>query len=336
MAVRPVFVPMQRAPFFRPVEINFSWNGGFALVQSRKNIKAMHDGFNRFYPGVPVLEISSKSWQEHGKELSAFNMEKRVGDKYIKVECIYQAGKIFRDGGPYLDLLESKPKDAKRDERLKNSGPLTGFVFDGRRFPLHPENMFYNYIWINALMENQNLANVVLQYGAFTDIVFSSNSINCQAAAAAVYVALHKLGLLEQVKTAETFYKLLTDKDYVNELVDVESDKITEAFNLKLSAYRPVPDPYAEKLKASNKTTSDIQVDKLKATEKVGPGTSLEKEKEKPSQPKIAMGDVVEHKKFGKGNVIEVTESAVKIEFPDVGVKLLDKAWVTDNCVVVK
>ena len=88
--------------------------------------------------------------------------------------------------------------------------------------------MFNNCIWINGLLENPALANIVLQYGAFTDIIFSSKSVNCQAAAAAAFVSLNRLGLLDHVKTAESFYRLMTDKEYVNDIVAMKTKKVAE------------------------------------------------------------------------------------------------------------
>ena len=223
MAVRPVFVVNHLAPFFRTVDVEFVYNRGLSASQKRKNICAIHEGFNRMYPN-PVLEISSKSMQEGGKELSAFNLPKYVASlqRRVPVECAYHAGKVFQNGGPYTDLLSASPRDAKHDPRLKNSGALVGFAFEGQQFPLKPLYLFYNYLYISALMENPKLAEVVLQYRAFTDIEFApKSSVNCQAAAAATFVSLHKLDLLEQVKNVESFYKLLTDAEYVKGSTEV-------------------------------------------------------------------------------------------------------------------
>lgn len=92
------------------------------------------------------------------------------------------------------------PREAKREERLKNSGPLTGFTFEGRTFPLKPSHIFYDYIYMGALLENEELSKVLLEYDAFTDIEFNPNkSINCQARAAAVFVSLTRMGMREKI-----------------------------------------------------------------------------------------------------------------------------------------
>lgn len=211
MATRPVFSARENAPFFSISNVEFAWNGGFAKVQKQKNIRAIHEAFGRRNPSAKVLEISSKSLQEGGEQLSAFFLQKYVPSlgKSVPVECIFQAGKVFEHGGPYLDLLEKTPREAKRDERLKTSGKLVRFEFEGKSYPLIPKTIFYDYIYINALFENPELAEIAMEYGAFTDIEFNpQKSINCQAKAAAVFVSLSRMGLIDQVKNFEDFVKL--------------------------------------------------------------------------------------------------------------------------------
>ena len=65
------------------------------------------------------------------------------------------------------------------------------------------------YIYMNPLLENEELAQEVLSYDAFTDVEFNPNrSINCQAKAAAVYVSLCKAGLKDKIKDFQSFKKL--------------------------------------------------------------------------------------------------------------------------------
>lgn len=162
-------------------------------------------------PGNKVLEISSKSMQEHGEDLSAFFLKKYVPSlgKKVPVECVFQSAKTFRLGGPYADLLEAAPREAKRDERLKNSGRLTCFTFEGKAFPLEPKTAFYDYIYLNALLENEELAETVLQYDAFTDVEFNpEKSLNCQAKSAAAFVSLSRMGLLDMIRDFDAFLGL--------------------------------------------------------------------------------------------------------------------------------
>ena len=171
----------------------------------------MHEGFRRRYPDADLLEISSKSPLETGIRLSAFNLKKYVPElgKSIPVENVYQAGKVFANGGQYTDLMLVSPKEAKRDERLKNSGKLVSFRFNGQDFPIFPESLFYDYIYLNALLENQALSDELIKFGGFTDIEFNpQKSISTQAKSAAVYVSLSNIGLLDKIKDCDDFRSL--------------------------------------------------------------------------------------------------------------------------------
>lgn len=211
MAVRPVYMYCAEPPYFKTYQAEFSWNGGFAPSQKQKNITAIHSAFHRCFPDLKVLEISSKSMQFGGTELSAFSLLKYVPplEKSVPVENVFQSGKIFENGGPFTDLLTALPGKAKSDERLKSSGRLIGFSFNGSDFPAEPKTIFYDYIYMNALLENDSLSQIVLSYDAFTDIEFNPNrSINCQAKAAAVYVSLCKAELKDKIKDFQSFKKL--------------------------------------------------------------------------------------------------------------------------------
>lgn len=208
MAERPVYVPTTNVPYVRVYMIEFAWNAGQSATQKRKNIAALHDAFKMVIPESNVLEISSKSLEPLGVSLSAFNLMKYVPslDEKVPVECVYQGGKAFAAGGPYTDLYQAKPKDAKRDSRLKTSGMLKTFYYECENIPLKPATAFYDWIYVNAIMENPDLAEEITKYDAFTDIEFNPNkSSNCQARAAALYIALHKLGKLDECKTFEGF-----------------------------------------------------------------------------------------------------------------------------------
>ena len=215
MAVRPVYMSCVEPPYFKIYQAEFSWNGGFAVSQKQKNIIAIHSAFNRRFPDLKILEISSKSMQLGGKELSAFSLLKYVPPlgKSVTVENVFQSSKIFENGGPFIDLLTASPREAKSDERLKSSGKLIGFRFNGSDFPIEPKTIFYDYIYMNALLENEALAQVVLSYDAFTDIEFNPNrSINCQAKAAALFVSLSRVGLQEKVRDFQTYQSIFLRK----------------------------------------------------------------------------------------------------------------------------
>ncbi len=212
MATRPVFYSFERAPFSLPYDTDFVWNPGLSSSQKKKNIAALHASYTRRFPERKLLEISSKSLEPFGVALSAFNLKKYVPSlgKSISVECIYQGSKHFNGGGPYTELYEGTSRTAKKDPRLKESGSLVSFDFEGRSYPLTPRNAFYNWIYINAILENEEYAKKLTEYDSFTDIEFSpSSSSNCQAAAAAMFVSLSRLGLIEECRDFDRFVEIV-------------------------------------------------------------------------------------------------------------------------------
>ena len=138
-------------------------------------------------------------------------MIKTKNGKKFSVESAFQASKVFEKGGPYKDLLDVSSREAKKDERLKNSGKIVAFQIDGKEFETEPKTYFYNWLYINTLHLYNELTEQLLIYDAFTDIAFNpQKSINCQAEAAAIYVSLAKQGLLKDA---------LKDKQQFKEIV---------------------------------------------------------------------------------------------------------------------
>ena len=215
MAERPLFIPTSRFDgFVKEMELSIVWRGGFALSQKQKNIAALHEaaaeaGFAK------VLEVSSKSNELLGQRLSAFNLKIEVpGVGLTPLESAFQGSKVFERGGPYRELYSAAPLEAKRDPRLKESGQLTGFDFNGSRFPLEPRTVFYDWLYLSALHPHREWLRRLNDYAGFTDIEFNPRkSINCQARSCALFVALMRGGLLDEAMVSpEAFVAFMTAK----------------------------------------------------------------------------------------------------------------------------
>lgn len=215
MAIRPIFTPSLKGKLLVWTHhIEFEWFPGMAMSQSRKSIASLHAAARKQLKVSDVLEISSKSPTELGVGLSAFNLVIRTvkHEREFSLECAYQASKVFERGGPFVDLLNVKSIDAKRDPRLNQHGRLIKFRFFGVDWSLEPRTAFYDWLYINALHKHPQLAKEVLKYQAFSDIAFNpERSINCQAYAAALYVSLHERGLLtdEVLKDQQAYLSLI-------------------------------------------------------------------------------------------------------------------------------
>lgn len=166
-------------------EYEFQWFAGFSLAQKQRSIVALHNAVKSANKEADPLEISTKGLIDLGVKLSAFNLKLNG----YTLENIFQSSKVFSNGGPYRDLLDVSPKEAKRDDRLHNSEALIGFNYAGIDFPLEPKTVFYDYIYITAVKQTLLPEEIekIKEYTHFTDIEFNpQRSINTQAKSVAI------------------------------------------------------------------------------------------------------------------------------------------------------
>lgn len=211
MERRPVFHVIDESPFCEVCETEFLMMSGYSFGEKQASVINLHKSYLKNHKQAKVLEISSKSQIVVGKELSAFNLKTIYEGKKISVECAFQGSKVFEKGGPYTDLYTKSSIEAKKDKRLRESGKLIKFVYENEEYPLEPKDVFYNWIYINALHRNEQLSKKVLMYDSFTDIEFNpQRSINCQARAVAIYVGLVRNSRInEALKSFHDFMRIV-------------------------------------------------------------------------------------------------------------------------------
>lgn len=224
MAKRTIYIPRKNGTLFVDEKhVEFQWFAGLSKAQKQKSILSLHGAAEKI--GIsPILEISSKSPTELGVNLSAFNLEitTKLQRRKFSVESAFQGSKVFQNGGPYVDLFYKTAREAKKDIRLRESGNLIKFAFFNKEFPLKPRTYFYDWLYINALNQNQSISESLLKYAGFTDIEFNpEKSINCQAFSAALFVTLQYSSVYKNaisspeifVNVLEEFYEI-RDKKY--------------------------------------------------------------------------------------------------------------------------
>lgn len=210
MAVRPVFMvgKLNSYPYIKE-DIDLKWHHGFARSQKIRNVLALHNGFLDIHPRKKVLEISTKSPDDFGISLSAFNLtinHSNLG--LISLESAYQGSKVFSEDGPFIDIYSKNAYSAKKDPRLRSSGDLTHFTFLDHDWPLEPTTMFYDWLYLNAINDTKVIKNLS-QYDAFTDIEFNPKmSFSCQAKSAALAVYLFKKDGDDWLPSKENFFKI--------------------------------------------------------------------------------------------------------------------------------
>lgn len=232
MAERPIFVPISLGTeLVNEVFLKIRWHSGFAQSQKEKNIDALHSAAKEV-GYAPVLEVSSKSKRKSGQHLSAFHLKVRsVTHGEIPLECAFQGSKVFERGGPFTDLYDKEPRDAKRDPRLRDSGLLTAFKFNGFSFPLEPKTIFYDWLYITSIYPHREWCKKLNHYAAFSDIEFNPyRSVNCQARSCALFLSLMKRDRLDEAVTSpRDFIRVISAFRYRPQL-RLESDSSHSLF----------------------------------------------------------------------------------------------------------
>lgn len=193
-ATRPIFIPNGNQIGVIEQDITFDWHMGTSAVVKKRSMLSLHEKAKDHDFNI-ILEASSKSQQQLGIQLSAFFLK---NDEGYPVENLFQSSKFFKSGQQFLDLLSVSPREAKRDSRLRNSGEMIKFCFNGLDFPLEPKSLFYDWLYTKTLFNsNKNLELkedfINSSFDAFSDIEFNpKKSFSCQARTLALCVSLYK------------------------------------------------------------------------------------------------------------------------------------------------
>jgi type I restriction enzyme M protein len=202
MAIRPIFIPTLHSPFFEKRDVSFKWHAGFSLSQKQKSLSSLHRNAKELFNTRELLEISSKSPEQLGNKLSAFNLRACVKDKsydsdrQYSLETLFQTSKVFNNNMHCIDLLRMEELDIRKEIREREKRGLSHFAHDGDIWNLEPKGAFYNFLYIRSLLQIPHLFEALDEFDAFTDIAFNPNkSFNCQAESVSIFVGLNRVGL---------------------------------------------------------------------------------------------------------------------------------------------
>ena len=132
------------------------------------------------------------------------------------MESAFQSSRVYGQAGeigPFPEYLFLPGRDAKKLVKERAQGLHSyQYRFDGMTFyaPDYFISLFYNFLYLNALCEEENaeVAERLLRggYTAFSDL--ATSSLNCQARSAAIFVALSRNRLTEQVRDFDSYLAL--------------------------------------------------------------------------------------------------------------------------------
>lgn len=206
MAVRKVYRSMAEYPYVKEISVTFPWSNG----SKHQNIQAILDAFHDVYPDVPALEVSLASPQPEGIGVAAMELPLHLAflEQDAPVGVLYEASKVFENGGPYPDLLQCPRQKLLKDPRLQKSGRCVAFRLGEAEYPAEPyPYAFFNWLYGCALRQDAEKARSILRYDAFSDLDLGSSKKdrNSPARAAAVYAGLAAAGKLECLDSYEAF-----------------------------------------------------------------------------------------------------------------------------------
>ena len=215
--------------FIKVEDIEFEWFSGFSKKQKEKSINSLHEKSAEQLEirKEKILEISTKSDKETGKNASAFNLELKFKNFKCSVEWFYQKSKVFinkeKDNGtPYQGYKNrySSYEAKKQAKELHKEYEFQGFKFFDEEWD--KDDGFYEYLYIMALNQNEKILNELMKYEVFTDIEFNPKRLyNCQAGVVALCISAKKRKIdLKEVKTKKGLYeKIPHEKLLISNLI---------------------------------------------------------------------------------------------------------------------
>ncbi len=166
-------------------------------------------------PPGRVLEISSRSSQQLGRDLSAMNLRAAGDPRGRTVEAVYQAAKCYGDGGPDDAHCESGYAAKRRDRERRRAGPLAGFEHEGVRWRTDTGSAFYDRLWARSALAGRGEAVVarLQEYDAFSDQFHRPGAVACQAKAAAIAAGMGLARLRAALEEPAAWLRHLDGRD---------------------------------------------------------------------------------------------------------------------------
>ncbi len=206
MAVRKVYISLAAYPYAKEISVTFPWSN----KSKQQNVQAVLDSFHDVYPDVSALEVSLAASRPEGIHAAAMKLPLHLDamEQDVPVGIVYEASKVFENGGPYVDLLQCSRQKVQKDPRLQQSGKCIRYCLQGTEFSMEPHPYaFFNWLYGCALRQNPEKTDDILKYRAFSDLDLGSTKKdrNSPARAAAVYAGLAAAGKLDCLDSYEAF-----------------------------------------------------------------------------------------------------------------------------------
>ena len=156
-----------------------------------------------------TLEISSRSSDRLGRDLSAMNLPAADDPHGRCVEAVYQAAKCYGDGGPDTGVSSSGYEAKRRDRERRRQGPLAGFRHEGRQWPPETGSAFYDWLWTRSALRHcgHGVVERLQRYDGFTDQFHRPGAVACQAKTAAIVAGMGLSRARAAIETPEAWLR---------------------------------------------------------------------------------------------------------------------------------
>ena len=142
--------------------------------------------------GGNLPEISSRSGDPLGRDLSAMNLPAAGDPRGRVVEAVYQGGEVLRRRRPRPPRTPVGTRGQKRDRERHREGPLGGFEHEGCRWPAETGSAFYDWLWTRSALARwgEPLVERLQRFDGFTDLFHGAGAVACQARTAAMVAGM--------------------------------------------------------------------------------------------------------------------------------------------------
>ena len=178
----------------------------------KKTLETMLHVIRAKESGGEILEVSPYG-NAVGKACTPWLLKLKGEDGVAyPVAALYEVAKVYEEGGPYEDLKSKRPDEILGDQRHRQAGSLMGFHFEHEAFTTNPRHKFFDYLYIRALKDREDLHEELLKAEILTDVTYQMSSMYLSPARSVSYfISLYKEGLLDKVlSSSEEFDHLYT------------------------------------------------------------------------------------------------------------------------------
>lgn len=166
------------------------------LERQRREVDSLHERFKYYRPDFKMLEISSISREPLGVAVSAANLRDPRGNL---TEAVYLGSRVYEQGQLEHLYHASSTVEAMRITKASEHNMFSSYNWYGKAVPTNPLTLMKYWIWCDAVYNQKDLMNQIVEYDAFTNYFCNTSKdyFGTYPEAAALFVTLYRNGILD-------------------------------------------------------------------------------------------------------------------------------------------